>query len=88
MKQNHHYSGLTDAQVLESRAKYGENVLTPPEDESVWQKIKDCMHFWLLKVDLAIFIIAALAAIVLPLSGIYSHEGLWIEIISQKVRYE
>lgn len=78
MKQNHHYSGLTDAQVLESRAKYGENVLTPPEDESVWQKIKDCMHFWLLKVDLAIFIIAALAAIVLPLSGIYSHEGLWI----------
>lgn len=78
MKQNHHYSGLTDAQVLESREKYGKNVLTPPEDESVWQKIKDCMHFWLLKVDLAIFIIAALAAIVLPLSGIYSHEGLWI----------
>lgn len=78
MKQNHHYSGLTDAQVLESRAKYGENVLTPPADESVWQKIKDCMHFWLLKVDLSIFIIAALAAIVLPLLGLYSHEGLWI----------
>ena len=78
MKQNHHYSGLTDAQVLESRAKYGENILTPPADESVWQKVKDCMHFWLLKVDLAIFIIAALAAIVLPLSGVYSHEGLWI----------
>lgn len=73
-----HYTGLTDAQVLESRAKYGSNVLTPPEETSVWQKIKDCMHFWLLKVDLAIFIIAALAAIVLPLTGIYSHEGLWI----------
>lgn len=78
MKQKHHYSGLTDAQVLESRAKYGSNVLTPPEESSVWQKIKECMHFWLLKVDLAIFIIAALAAIVLPLTGIYSHEGLWI----------
>ena len=78
MATNHHYTGLTDAQVLESRAKYGSNVLTPPEETSVWQKIKDCMHFWLLKVDLAIFIIAALAAIVLPLSGIYSHEGLWI----------
>lgn len=78
MKQNHHYSGLTDAQVLDSRAKYGSNVLTPPEESSVWQKIKDCMHFWLLKVDLAIFVIAALAAIVLPLTGIYSHEGLWI----------
>lgn len=78
MATNHHYTGLTDAQVLESRAKYGANVLTPPEETSVWQKIKDCMHFWLLKVDLAIFIIAALAAIVLPLTGIYSHEGLWI----------
>ena len=78
MATNHHYSGLTDAQVLESRAKYGSNVLTPPEESSVWQKIKDCMHFWLLKVDLAIFVIAALAAIVLPLTGIYSHEGLWI----------
>lgn len=77
MKQNH-YIGLTDAQVLESREKYGENVLTPPADESVWQKIKDCMHFWLLKVDLAIFLIAALAAIMLPLLGIYNHQGLWI----------
>ena len=77
MATNHHYQGLTDAQVLESRAKHGVNVLTPPEEESVWQKIKDCMHFWLLKVDLAIFIIAAIAAIVLPLTG-YNHKGLWI----------
>ncbi|MBQ1676417.1 MAG: hypothetical protein II065_03200, partial [Bacteroidaceae bacterium] len=30
MATNHHYTGLTDAQVLESRAKYGTNVLTPP----------------------------------------------------------
>lgn len=78
MKQIHHYTGLTDAQVLESRAKYGTNVLTPPEEESVWQKIKDCMHFWLLKVDFAIFIIAAVAAILLPISGVYIHEKLWI----------
>lgn len=78
MKQIHHFTGLTDAQVLESRKKYGANVLTPPEEETMWEKIKNCMHFWLLKVDLAIFVIAAIAAIVLPLSGIYSHEGLWI----------
>lgn len=78
MKQIHHYSGLTDAQVLESRKKHGANVLTPPAEESMWEKIKDCMHFWLLKVDLAIFIIAALSAVLLPLTGIYSHEGLWI----------
>ena len=78
MEQKHHYSGLTDAQVLESRRKHGANVLTPPAEQSVWDKVKDCMHFWLLKVDLAIFVVAALAAIVLPLAGIYQHDGLWI----------
>ena len=78
MEQKHHYTGLTDAQVLESRKKHGANILTPPAEESVWDKIKDCMHFWLLKVDLAIFVFAALAATVLPLTGIYQHEGLWI----------
>ena len=78
MEQKHHYSGLTDAQVLESRAKHGANILTPPEEESTWQKIKDCMHFWLLKLDLAILVITALAAVILPVAGIYSHEGLWI----------
>ena len=45
MKQIHHYTGLTDAQVLESRAKYGANVLTPPEEESLWDQIKEvCKH--------------------------------------------
>lgn len=78
MEQKHHYSGLTDAQVLASRAKHGANILTPPEEESTWQKIKDCMHFWLLKLDLAILVITALAAVILPVAGIYSHEGLWI----------
>lgn len=33
-----HYVGLTDEEVLRSRAAYGENVLTPPERESVWKK--------------------------------------------------
>lgn len=37
MEQKHHYTGLTDAQVQESRQKYGENVLTPPEKESLWK---------------------------------------------------
>ena len=78
MGQNHHYSGLTDAEVFESRKKHGANILTPPAEQSVWDKIKDCMHFWLLKVDLAIFVIAALAATILPLTGIYQHDGLWI----------
>ena len=45
MKTIHHYTGLTDAQVLESRAKYGANVLTPPEEDSLWEQIKEvCKH--------------------------------------------
>lgn len=78
MSQKHHYSGLTDAQVLESRKKHGANILTPPEEESTWQKIKDCMHFWLLKLDLAILVLTGLAAAILPATSVYSHEGLWI----------
>jgi len=37
MKQND-YTGLTDAQVLESRKKHGENILTPPEKDSLWKR--------------------------------------------------
>ncbi|MDR2086271.1 MAG: hypothetical protein LBP72_03765, partial [Dysgonamonadaceae bacterium] len=36
MEHKHHYTGLTDAEVLESRKQHGENVLTPPEKESLW----------------------------------------------------
>jgi Ca2+-transporting ATPase len=38
MQQHHHYTGLTDAEVLSSRSKHGENVLTPPEKESLWKQ--------------------------------------------------
>lgn len=31
MQQKQHYTGLTDKEVLESRAKHGVNILTPPE---------------------------------------------------------
>ena len=57
MKQIHHYTGLTDAQVLESRAKYGENVLTPPEEDSLWDQIKEvCKH--LIAITMACLIVA------------------------------
>ena len=38
MEQKNKYSGLTDAEVAESRVVHGENVLSPPEKESVWKK--------------------------------------------------
>lgn len=38
MLQNHHYVGLSDAEVLESRRKNGVNVLTPPEKDPWWKE--------------------------------------------------
>jgi Ca2+-transporting ATPase len=43
--QNHHYVGLTDEQVLESRKLHGKNILTPPPKDPWWkeflEKFKD-----------------------------------------------
>lgn len=38
MERKKHYTGLTDAQVLESRKKHGVNILTPPEKEPLWRQ--------------------------------------------------
>ena len=38
MQQKKHYIGLTDAEILESRKKYGVNILTPPEKEPLWKQ--------------------------------------------------
>lgn len=57
-----HYSGLTDAQVLESRKKYGENILTPPEKETVWDKIKEACTHWIVLGLLAILVGTVIAA--------------------------
>lgn len=38
MEQKHHYTGLTEAQVRESRERHGANVLTPPEKEPLWRQ--------------------------------------------------
>ncbi len=45
MEHKKHHQGLNETQVEESRLKYGENILTPPEKESVFmlllEKFKD-----------------------------------------------
>ena len=37
MEQKKHYSGLLSEQVLESRTKFGSNILTPPERDPLWK---------------------------------------------------
>ena len=44
MQQKKHYIGLTDAEVLESRKKYGVNILTPPEKRTVMETIFGEVH--------------------------------------------
>ena len=36
MANYHRFEGLTSAQVVESRSKYGANILTPQAKESLW----------------------------------------------------
>ncbi|MGL5272914.1 MAG: cation-transporting P-type ATPase, partial [Phocaeicola sp.] len=38
MEQKKHFTGLSDQQVLKSREKHGENILTPPQKESLWEQ--------------------------------------------------
>jgi len=45
MEKTKHYIGLTDSQVLESREKYGSNVLTPPKEDGFWKQVLEiCKH--------------------------------------------
>ena len=78
MQSTHHYSGLTDAQVLESRKKYGVNILTPPEEETFWDKVKDCRHFWLIKVIGALLILSIAAILLLPLFNVTLPTNVWV----------
>ncbi len=41
MEKKHHYSGLTDAQVIESRRQHGPNILTPPARTPLWRQFLD-----------------------------------------------
>lgn len=65
MNQKHHYAGLSDAQVLESRQKYGVNVLTPPEKETMWNVLKETCTHWIAISMLALIVVSAIAAGVL-----------------------
>lgn len=44
MERKHHYEGLSEQEVLQSRLKFGENVLTPPAQTPVWKRfvVKFC----------------------------------------------
>ena len=65
MKLKHHYTGLTDAQVLESRQKYGVNVLTPPDKETLWDVLKETCTHWIVISMFTLIVVSVIAACVL-----------------------
>lgn len=65
MNQKRHYTGLTNAQVLESRQKYGVNVLTPPEKETLWDTFKEACTHWIAISMFALIVVSAITAGVL-----------------------
>lgn len=71
MKENQKYVGLTDAQVEESRKKYGVNVLTPAERVPVWkrflEKFKDPI--------IIILLVAGLASVAIAFYEYFSLHG-------------
>lgn len=65
MSQKQHYTGLTDAQVLESRKKYGVNILTPPKKETLWDTLKEACSHWIAISMFALILLSVIAAGVL-----------------------
>ena len=71
----HHYVGLSDAEVLESRKQHGENVLTPPEKETFWEKAKACIKSPLIIVLISMLVLSAVGF------SIWSNAlptGIWV----------
>ena len=69
MSQTNHYTGLTDAQVLESRKKHGSNVLTPPEQDPWWKEFLDKFSDPLIQI----LLVAGVLSI-----GISIYENVWL----------
>lgn len=65
MNQTQHYSGLTDAQVIESRQKYGVNILTPPEKETFWDQVLEACKHWITISMIVLFVLSLMAAMAL-----------------------
>lgn len=69
MEQKHHYVGLTDKQVQDSRSKYGINILTPPEKDPLWKQFLE-------KFEDPLIIILMIAGVLSIGISCYEYWGL------------
>lgn len=69
MTKNHHYTGLTDAEVSDSRMRNGANLLTPPEKDPLWKQ-------FLKKFRDPLIVILMIAGLLSILISCYEFWGL------------
>ena len=69
MNPQHHFIGLSDHQVADSRAKYGINVLTPPPTTPLWKQFLE-------KFCDPLIIILLIAGVLSVAISIYEYIGL------------
>ena len=63
MDKKKHYVGLTDQEVIESREKYGANVLTPPEKEPLWKQYLETFKDPIIRILLVALVLCVGVAI-------------------------
>ncbi len=77
-KINENY-GLTQEQVIESRKKYGQNVLTPPKKESVWRLFLEKFNDPIIRV---LLVAAVLSLVISVIENEYAETiGIFFAII-------
>ena len=73
-----HYSGLSDAEVEESRRKYGENMLTPPPRTPLWKLFLEKFKDPIIRI---LLVAAALSLIISIMHNEYAETiGIFVAI--------
>ncbi|MDE7443833.1 MAG: haloacid dehalogenase, partial [Muribaculaceae bacterium] len=75
-----HYSGLTDAEVAESRQQHGPNILTPPKKASLWRQFLEKFNDPLI-IILLIAGVLSVGISIFEYYKLYASAGLFFEPI-------
>ncbi len=81
MQEKEIYKGLSEAEVAESRAKYGTNILTPPAKEPLWKKFLGKFADPLIRI----LIVAAVVSIGISFYEFFGHEGTGMEVFLEPI---
>ena len=70
-------NGLTEKEVEESRRKYGDNVLTPPEEESVWKQFLEKFQDPIIRILLIALLLSVAVSLYQLFTGAEGMEVLF-----------